>query len=80
MILKHKKINVLGTMSGTSFDGIDISTIITDGIKIYDYGKNSYFKYPKNITEQLLKLSNYELNVYENKILSEELSLKITIL
>ena len=37
MILKHKKINVLGTMSGTSFDGIDISTIITDGIKIYDY-------------------------------------------
>ena len=78
MILKHKKINVLGTMSGTSFDGIDISTIITDGIKIYDYGKNFYFKYPKNITEQLLKLSNYELNVYENKILSEELSLKIT--
>ena len=31
MIFKHKKIYVLGTMSGTSFDGIDISTIITDG-------------------------------------------------
>ena len=39
MILKHKKINVLGTMSGTSFDGIDLSIIKTDGNEIFNIKK-----------------------------------------
>ena len=37
--LKHKKLIVLGTMSGTSLDGLDISIIKTDGTKIYSYFK-----------------------------------------
>ena len=32
---KHKKLIALGTMSGTSLDGLDISIIKTDGTKIY---------------------------------------------
>tara|TARA_B100000242_G_scaffold140499_1_gene99779 strand:- start:171 stop:1280 length:1110 start_codon:yes stop_codon:yes gene_type:complete len=78
MILKHKKIHVLGTMSGTSFDGIDISTIITDGEEILEYGKNFYFKYPPQLITQLLKLTSSEFNIFKNKKLLKEISIKIT--
>ena len=37
------------------------------------------FKYPKSITEQLLKLSNSELNNYENKIFQKNYLLKLQI-
>ena len=37
---KHKKLIALGTMSGTSLDGVDISIIKTDGTKIYSHFKN----------------------------------------
>ena len=51
MILKHKKINVLGTMSGTSFDGIDLSIIETDGRKILNVKQTIILSILKNITE-----------------------------
>ena len=49
-------------MSGTSFDGIDLSIIKTDGNEIFQY-KNYYFEYPRNITDKLIELSNQILNL-----------------
>ena len=31
-------------MSGTSLDGIDISVLKTNGIKIFEFGKKNFFK------------------------------------
>ena len=78
MILKHKKINVLGTMSGTSFDGIDLSIIETDGRKIFKCKTNYYFEYPKNITEKLLELSDTDIKSNRRNKLIKKISLKIT--
>ena len=78
MILKHKKINVLGTMSGTSFDGIDLSIIQTDGSEIFQYKTNYYFGYPKKITDELHKLSDYNIKSIKHPELIKKISLKIT--
>ena len=35
----------LGTMSGTSMDGVDAAMVLTDGITVKDFGKSSYRPY-----------------------------------
>ena len=52
-----KKIyTALGTMSGTSMDGVDVSIIQSDGENKYKVIKNKYFEYPQAIYKQLTKL------------------------
>ena len=58
--MKQKKFfNVIGIMTGTSMDGIDISYVSTDGIKkIKIYNEKSYnysLKEIENIKEILFK-------------------------
>ena len=52
-----KKIyTALGTMSGTSMDGVDVSIIQSDGENKYKVIKNKYFEYPQAIYKHLTKL------------------------
>ena len=52
-----KKIyTALGTMSGTSMDGVDVSIIQSDGETKYDVKLDEYFEYPQNIFKNLTKL------------------------
>ena len=46
----------LGLMSGTSMDGVDASIIQSDGETKYKVIIDKYFKYPKSIYEDLIKL------------------------
>ena len=46
----------LGLMSGTSMDGVDASIIQSDGETEYKVIIDKYFKYPKSIYEDLIKL------------------------
>ncbi|THD73448.1 anhydro-N-acetylmuramic acid kinase [Thalassobius vesicularis] len=36
---------VLGTMSGTSLDGVDAAMVLTDGVRILDFGESGYRPY-----------------------------------
>ena len=45
--MANKFLNVLGIMSGTSMDGIDMSIIKTNGLEVKEKGKNFYFRYSK---------------------------------
>ena len=46
-MLNSKKYMALGLMSGTSADGIDVATIITDGRSKIKLGPSDYYPFPK---------------------------------
>ena len=50
--MKHKKLNILGTMSGTSLDGVDLSIIKTNGSDVSEFINEYYFEYPKLIKKK----------------------------
>ena len=55
MIHKNKYFYALGTMSGTSFDGVDAALIKTDGKE-----------YIKNIYSSFVKYDSFEREIYYN--------------
>ena len=61
-----KKYTALGMMSGTSFDGIDLSILETDGHKFVSLKSDFYFPYSEKIKSQLkeLKKKINESNVF----------------
>lgn len=44
-MLKRKAIRALGTMSGTSLDGVDAAVVVTDGVRIDSFGESRYRAY-----------------------------------
>jgi len=72
-IKKDKFLNIIGLMSGTSLDGIDVSLIKSNGIELLNLNKNYYFKY-KSSTSRIFKkvLKNFEMilddNILKNRI------------
>ena len=55
-------------MSGTSFDGIDISIISSNGKKIKRLNKNFYYPFTKRIKTNLTRYSNYLKDNLDNKL------------
>jgi len=71
----EKIYTALGLMSGTSMDGVDASTIISDGNKgkIINL-KNQYFEYDKNLYQKLTNLRDKIANSRDLKKYFDELN------
>ena len=68
--MKRKVFYVLGIMSGTSIDGLDFSLIKSDGVKHVEIIKNQYFKFNKQIRDEitnLIKFYNLQKKFIKNK-------------
>ncbi|WP_116131373.1 anhydro-N-acetylmuramic acid kinase [Tropicimonas sp. IMCC34043] len=52
-MLTEGTVRVLGTMSGTSLDGVDVAVIETDGITIAGFGESAYRRYEPEERELL---------------------------
>ena len=66
--MANKFLNVLGLMSGTSMDGIDMSIIKTNGEEIIDNSKNFYYKYSKSFKTELHDFVNkFDINKINSK-------------
>jgi anhydro-N-acetylmuramic acid kinase len=69
--MKKDKFFAIGVMSGTSFDGIDISLISSDGKKYFKPIKSSFFKFSSKIRQKLFQIStNFNENQYKIGLLS----------
>jgi len=69
----NKISTALGTMSGTSMDGVDISIIQSDGESKYKVIKDKYFEYPQAIYKHLTKLRDKIKNSKDLKKFSKEI-------
>ena len=56
--MKYDLINIVGLMTGTSMDGIDISLVQTNGLELKRLNSNFFYKYnvqTKNTLVSVLK-------------------------
>uniref|UniRef100_UPI0025D1AE09 anhydro-N-acetylmuramic acid kinase n=1 Tax=Yoonia sp. TaxID=2212373 RepID=UPI0025D1AE09 len=44
-MLQANRVMALGTMSGTSLDGVDAAVIDTDGVRVFGFGTTDYRAY-----------------------------------
>ena len=63
--------NSIGTMSGTSFDGVDVSLITTNGQDIYKVKDNLYEKFNNQLKSNLKKIKNCFKNYTDADIIKE---------
>jgi len=70
--------SIVGTMSGTSMDGIDVTYVHTNGEKVKRYGLGEIYSYSQNTIKLLKEFCNTPKNL-KHYSLSSELSCGITI-
>ena len=71
--MKFDFLNIIGLMSGTSMDGIDISLVQTNGIELRRLNKNYFYRYSKKTQNFLREIINKDIqfNLSRKKILDD---------
>ena len=54
--MRNHFLNILGTMSGTSLDGIDLSVIKSNGTSLKRLNKNYFFEYSEECRKKIIRL------------------------
>ena len=60
--MKDDFLNVIGLMTGTSMDGIDISLVKTNGVSLKRLNKNYFYKYSDYTKKNLLNILTKDIN------------------
>ena len=60
-ILEYKHLKIIGLMTGTSMDGIDISFVKTNGIKLSRLNENYYYEYKDDTKNFLMSVLHKDI-------------------
>ena len=71
--MKYDYLNIIGLMTGTSIDGIDISLVKSNGINIQRSNQNYYYRYKDKTKKFLLNVLNQDIdfNLKNKKLLDK---------
>ena len=71
--MKFDYLNIIGLMTGTSMDGIDISLVKTNGYDLKRLNKNYFYKYSNETNKFLLEILNEDvsINLKKKKLLDD---------
>ncbi|OUU26631.1 MAG: hypothetical protein CBB97_07665, partial [Candidatus Endolissoclinum sp. TMED37] len=61
--MKYNFLNIVGLMTGTSMDGIDISLVKTNGLILKRLDKNYFYKYNTKTKKKLKSILKEDLNI-----------------
>ena len=75
--MKKKIFLALGSMSGTSMDGVDLSIIKSDGHNEISFIFDEYFEYDSGLYKQLVTTRDMVLNTSDLVRYSTELNLLV---
>ena len=60
--MKYDFLNIIGLMSGTSMDGIDISLVQTNGLELKRLNKNYFYEYSIKAKKTFISILKEDLN------------------
>ena len=72
--MKKKLFTALGSMSGTSMDGVDISIVKSDGNAEFTRIFDKFFDFDRNLQKKLLDIRNYLTTLKDLERFSKELN------